>query len=60
MPLSPGSFDLLAAGYTDGPIPGGDLAGISGTFFIPGKMQIITIVEGVVDQNTLKDFSPKA
>ena len=60
MPLSPGSFDLLAAGYTDGPIPGGDLAGISGTFFIPGKMQIITIVEGVIDQSTLKDFSPKA
>ena len=60
MPLTPGSFDLLAAGYTEGPIPGGDLEGISGTFFIPGKMQIITIVEGVVDQNTLKDFSPKA
>ena len=60
MPMSSAAFDLLAASYTDGPMPTGDLAGMSGTFFVPGQMIIVEIINGVVDQNSTKDFSGKA
>ena len=60
MPITPTTFDLLAASYTDGPMPTGDLAGMSGTFFVPGQMIIVEIINGVVDQNSTKDFSGKA
>jgi len=59
MPMTPATFDLLAASYTDGPMPTGDLSGMSGTFFVPGKMIIVEVVDGVVDQNSTKDFSGK-
>ena len=57
--MTPATFDLLAASYTDGPMPTGDLSGMSGTFFVPGKMIIVEIINGVVDQNSTKDFSGK-
>ena len=59
MPMTPTTFDLLAASYTDGPMPTGDLVGISGTFFVPGEMIIVEVVNGVADKNTIKDFSGK-
>ena len=40
-------------------MPTGDLSGMSGTFFVPGKMIIVEVVDGVVDQNSTKDFSGK-
>jgi hypothetical protein len=58
MPITDKAFDLLATEYTDGPMPEGDLAGVSGVFYIPGEMQIVTVVEGVVDKSKTKNFKP--
>jgi hypothetical protein len=55
MPPSPTEFDLLAEGYTSGPLPADfKTSKPTGTFYLPGEMVIVEMING--NRKSIKSY----
>ena len=58
MPPTADEFDMMAEGYTLGALPEDwKTSKPSGTYYIPGEMVIVEMVEG--EQKSIKSYKPK-